>query len=563
MRSRGLVVVLALVLATIAVAGLFLYTRSVRENALTSGGVSEVVVSKVNIPANSDLNQYINEGKFELKNIPSDDVVGGAITEIADLRNRRDSRHPRRLRGADGLPGGSGRGLRRLRRRRQPHRLRDVRRRPRLGAHEEAAEGLRQADVAELRDDHRKPCGPGRRRDDHGDRGAGPASPGAPGVGPTGAGRGVGFGDYADRQRHRGAWAHARGRAEVRVRGRSRDGVPVAASPELQGEGAPADDRAGRDRQPEGVDGQVSSQVIAVGTPQSFRSTLARALEVEPEDVGWVQSATAAEEVLVETDEPVDVLVVSPEVKEPDALGLAEFVGRTAPMTAIVMVRDRAWNGLLPAAMRAGIRDVVDITQGSEELRDAVERALAWADNLRSLRGTMAEKPASRGMVISVFSSKGGTGKTFITTNLATAIAELAGQDTAVVDLDVDMGDVYSYFGLEPTKQVMDLIGLGEGADPDTIFASSTKLGEHLYGFGAVPDPAMLPPAGEQVGKYLRTLRNTFPYVVVDASADYTDLALACFDLSDTICLVTGLDVVGVKHLSKALETLLTIGLPL
>src|ERR671931_77733 len=91
MRSRGLVVVLALVLATIAVAGLFLYTRSVRENALTSGGVSEVVVSKVNIPANSDLNQYINQGKFELKNIPSDDVVGGAITEIADLRNRRNS----------------------------------------------------------------------------------------------------------------------------------------------------------------------------------------------------------------------------------------------------------------------------------------------------------------------------------------------------------------------------------------------------------------------------------------------------------------------------------------
>jgi pilus assembly protein CpaE len=109
---------------------------------------------------------------------------------------------------------------------------------------------------------------------------------------------------------------------------------------------------------------------------------------------------------------------------------------------------------------------------------------------------------------------------------------------------------------------VTDLIGLGEGADRDTIFASSTKLGEHLYGFGAMPDPTMQPPAGEQVGKYLRTLRNTFAYVVVDASADYTDLALACFDLSDTICLVTGLDVVGVKHLSKALETLLTIGLP-
>jgi pilus assembly protein CpaE len=306
----------------------------------------------------------------------------------------------------------------------------------------------------------------------------------------------------------------------------------------------------------------TSQQVLAVGTPQTFRSTLARALEVEPDDVGWVQSVTAAEEVLVENNDPVDVLVLSPEVKEPDALGLAEFVGRASPMTAIVMVRDKSWNGLLPAAMRAGIRDVVDLTQGSEELRDAVERAITWADNLRSLRGAMAEKPSSRGMVISVFSSKGGTGKTFLTTNLATAIAELSGEETAVVDLDVDMGDVFSYFGTEPQKQVMDLIALGEGADRETVFANATKLGDHLWGFGAIPDPAMQPPAGEAVGKYLRTLRNNFAYVVVDASADYTDLALACFDLSDAICLVTGLDVVGVKHLSKALETLLTIGLP-
>ena len=87
----------------------------------------------------------------------------------------------------------------------------------------------------------------------------------------------------------------------------------------------------------------MSQAVIAVGTPQAFRATLARALEVEAEDIGWVQSVTAAEEALVESDEPVDVLVLSPEVKDPDALGLAEFVGRTAPMTAIVMVRDKSW----------------------------------------------------------------------------------------------------------------------------------------------------------------------------------------------------------------------------
>jgi pilus assembly protein CpaE len=302
--------------------------------------------------------------------------------------------------------------------------------------------------------------------------------------------------------------------------------------------------------------------VYAVGTPQSFRQTLARALEVETDGIGWVQSATAAEEALINGDSPIDVLVLSPEVKEPDALGLAEFVGRSAPGTAIVMVRDHTWNGLLPAAMRAGIRDVVDLTQGSEELRDAVERAISWAQNLRSADMREQLSPNERGRIISVFSSKGGTGKTFLTTNLASAIAEVTGQDTAVVDLDFDMGDVFTYFGTEPSSNIVDLMLLGEGGTRQEIRAQARQLGDHLWGYGAPSDPTAETPAGEQIGKFLRSIRSAFTYVVVDASVDYSDSALVCFDLSDDICLITGLDVVGVKHLSKALDTLLAIGLP-
>lgn len=91
MRSRGLVVVLALILATLAVVGLFLYTRSVKEDATKGGALTEVVVSKVDIPANSDLNQLINDGQLELKNVPTDDLVDGAIQQVSVLRNRRNS----------------------------------------------------------------------------------------------------------------------------------------------------------------------------------------------------------------------------------------------------------------------------------------------------------------------------------------------------------------------------------------------------------------------------------------------------------------------------------------
>jgi pilus assembly protein CpaE len=304
------------------------------------------------------------------------------------------------------------------------------------------------------------------------------------------------------------------------------------------------------------------NSVVAVGTPQSFRQQVARALEIEPDDVGWVQSATAAEELLITAYTKIDVLVLSPEVKEPDALGLAEFVGRSSPGTAIVLVRDHTWNGLLPAAMRAGIRDVVDMTQGADELRDAVERAVAWAANLRSVTNDPFDTPTERGKIVSIFSSKGGTGKTFLTSNLASAIAELTGEDVAVVDLDTDMGDVFTYFGREPSATIHDLMAIGEGASAEDIRAVGVHMGDHLWAYGAPPDPAAEAPAGEAIGKFLRAIRANFSWVIVDASVDYSDSALVCFDLSDTICLVTGLDVVGVKHLSKALDTLLSIGLP-
>lgn len=91
MRSRGLVVVLALILATVATAAVFLYARGVREEARTGGDLTTVIVSKVDIPANTDLNTLISEGQFVEKEIPTDTVVEGAITSVSELRNRRNN----------------------------------------------------------------------------------------------------------------------------------------------------------------------------------------------------------------------------------------------------------------------------------------------------------------------------------------------------------------------------------------------------------------------------------------------------------------------------------------
>ena len=307
----------------------------------------------------------------------------------------------------------------------------------------------------------------------------------------------------------------------------------------------------------------TEGRVVAVGAPPTFRHQVARALAVDPETVPWMPTVSAAEAALAEERRSPNVLVLAPSIKEPDAFGLAEFVGRSSPTSAVVMVRDHAPNGLLPAAMRAGMRDVIDLSQGGEELREALQRAIAWSENLQGASGVgTAEAAERRGTVVSVFSSKGGTGKTFLTCNLAAALARETGAATAVLDLELEVGDVFSYFGRTTSTPLADLLAIGDVEDRDEIAALGTRVQPNLWAFGAGSNPGAEAVPGEAMGKVVRALRSAFSYLVVDATADYSDATLAAFDLSDSICLITGLDVVGIRHLSLALQTLLTLGFP-
>ena len=82
------------------------------------------------------------------------------------------------------------------------------------------------------------------------------------------------------------------------------------------------------------------TRVIAVGSPQTFRGQVARALEFDVEQVDWVPSVIAAEEYLGNPQQLVDLVVMSPGIKEADAIGFADFASRTTPATAVVLARD-------------------------------------------------------------------------------------------------------------------------------------------------------------------------------------------------------------------------------
>ena len=305
----------------------------------------------------------------------------------------------------------------------------------------------------------------------------------------------------------------------------------------------------------------TTMRVTTVGNPKGFRREVARAVGVPAEDVEWVSAVDAARHLLEGASSWPEILVVSPDTDEASAIELAETAAISSPTTVVVLARNQIENGLLPAAMRAGIRDVVDLSRGPDELGQAMERAVSWSAILRAATTDIRPEKGHKGKLITVFSSKGGTGKTFLASNLAAAIASRSKSDTALLDVDFSMGDAFTYYGRESNSAIEDILALGSTRDRATILASATKLSDNLWGFASPTDPAGEEVPGDRLTKLLHSLQATFEYVVVDVPASYSEQVLVVLEEADHVCLLASLDVVGVKHLSKALDTLSSIGI--
>jgi len=90
MRSRGLVVAIAVVLAVLAAVGVIVYTSSVKKS-VQSEDTSLVIVSKEDIPSGTQLNSLIDQDQFSQVRVPNDALVTGAVTSIDALRNQTTS----------------------------------------------------------------------------------------------------------------------------------------------------------------------------------------------------------------------------------------------------------------------------------------------------------------------------------------------------------------------------------------------------------------------------------------------------------------------------------------
>ena len=193
----------------------------------------------------------------------------------------------------------------------------------------------------------------------------------------------------------------------------------------------------------------------------------------------------------------------------------------------ILIVASSSSSGVLEQALDADVADVLLLPQLVENVVFAIRKAT------HTTRRHSGSGSGRHGKIVTVFSPKGGTGKTVTASNLAAACAKFEGRKTLLLDLDLQFGDAAIMLGLEPEKTIYDLVVAPGELDTEA-----------------------------KLGRLLEVARESFDLIVVDTSPFIHGPMLATLDRTDELLLLCSLDVPTLKNLRLALQTLDLLSFP-
>lgn len=255
-------------------------------------------------------------------------------------------------------------------------------------------------------------------------------------------------------------------------------------------------------------------------------------------------------------------VILGPSVDLAAGAALADTLRVTKPALGVILVRRRIDTAVLADALRAGMREVVE-ERDLTGLNDAVSRVYALHVALTNADDQPDGPSEPRGKLITIFSAKGGVGKTTVSTNLAAALADGGKRNVCIVDLDLAFGDVSLVMQLFPVHTIADALGNDRKLDPSVVEALLTAHSPGLKVLAAPVQPEAKDRInGELVGQILRVLKTMFDVVVVDTPPAFDDVVLQAFDESDLLLLVGTLDVPALKSLKITSETLSLLNHP-
>jgi pilus assembly protein CpaE len=261
-------------------------------------------------------------------------------------------------------------------------------------------------------------------------------------------------------------------------------------------------------------------------------------------------------------ERPTDVVLLACASESEQALWFLRETSRAHPDRPVLVLCSGSPNGFVRHAFEAGATDLLELPAdlparpdiAAEQLMFAVQKAVARHNGAATgVQGALAS-------LICVLGPKGGIGKTLTSANLGVALAA-AGRRVAIVDLDLQFGDVGLSLGLTPQRTVYDLVKSGGSLDAEKVDAYLTR---HPSGARVLTAPVRPDQAGAVTIEFLRDvyamLRATHDFVVVDTPPGFSPEVIASIDSSTHVVLVGMLDALSLKNSKLGLQTLALMG---
>lgn len=299
-------------------------------------------------------------------------------------------------------------------------------------------------------------------------------------------------------------------------------------------------------------------KVLIVDDISETRETIQRALRLEPtiEVIGTASGGREAIEMA--SERRPDVVIMDINMPDMDGITATEAIRRKVPFCQVVILSVQNDPGYMRRAMLAGARDFLSKPPDIDELIAAVKRAGVMAvEEKKVVTGPLVEPSAKtlvwgqQGKIITIYSPKGGTGKTVIATNLAVSL-QLEGSATILVDGDLQFGDVGLILNERSRNSVVDLAIRVDDLDPEIVESVAIKHKEsQLDILVAPPQPEMaLEISSNHFSKLLQFLKSMYQFVIVDTSSYLSEVTQVALENADLIVLVTTQDLTSLKNIN-------------